>query len=182
MIDSAVIHALSCSVSPVDENGHLSTGRQGSSSRAGETGFCRPLKRDASEAPSPGKRLFLTRPSASRRRTNKSESFNHFVQWLLFGGDGEIAENDREKQRKIIKYNHLVANCLIFHNVHAQTLILHQVASEGVEFDRGALSRLSPYITAHVNRFGLYTLDLDRSVPEPDYSLDPLHAPRVAES
>ena len=30
---------------------------------------------------------------------------------------GLIAENDRDEQRKLIKYNHLVANCLIFHNV-----------------------------------------------------------------
>ena len=46
--------------------------------------------------------------------TNKSESFNRFVQWLFFGGEGLIAENDRDQQRKLIKYNHLVANCLIF--------------------------------------------------------------------
>ena len=29
-----------------------------------------------------------------------------------------ITENDRAEQRKRIKYNHLVANCLIFHNVY----------------------------------------------------------------
>jgi TnpA family transposase len=39
--------------------------------------------------------------------TNKSEEFNEFAQWLLFGGEGVIAENDRHEQRKIIKYNHL---------------------------------------------------------------------------
>ena len=105
---------------------------------------------------------------------NKNESFNHFVQWLLFGGGGEIAENDRERQRKIIKYNHLVANCLIFYNVQAQTRILHELAAEGIEFDPEVLSFLSPYITAHVNRFGRYTLDLDRNTPKPDFSFDPL--------
>lgn len=38
--------------------------------------------------------------------TNKSESFKRFIQWLAFGGDGTITENDRDAQRKVIKYNH----------------------------------------------------------------------------
>jgi hypothetical protein len=103
--------------------------------------------------------------------TNKSEAFNRFVQWLFFGGEGLIAENDRDRQRKLIKYNHLVANCLIFHNVSTQTRILRQLAEEGHDFDDETLSRLSPYITEHVNRFGTYTLKLDRKSPEPDYTL-----------
>ena len=41
-----------------------------------------------------------------------------------------IAENDRDRQRKLIKYNHLVANCLIFHNVQALTRALQQLARE----------------------------------------------------
>ena len=53
--------------------------------------------------------------STIQAATNKSESFNSFVKWLAFGGGGVIAENDRGEQRKIIKYNHLLANCLIFH-------------------------------------------------------------------
>jgi TnpA family transposase len=103
--------------------------------------------------------------------TNKSEAFNRFVQWLFFGGEGLIAENDRDRQRKLIKYNHLVANCLIFHNVSTQTRILRQLAEEGHAFDDETLSRLSPYLTEHVNRFGTYTLNLDRKSPAPDYTL-----------
>ena len=56
--------------------------------------------------------------STIQAATNKSESFNSFVKWLAFGGGGVIAENDRGEQRKIIRYNHLLANCLIFHNVY----------------------------------------------------------------
>ena len=52
--------------------------------------------------------------STIQAATNKSESFNGFSKWLFFGGEGIIAENNRERQRKIIKYNHLIANCLIF--------------------------------------------------------------------
>jgi TnpA family transposase len=52
--------------------------------------------------------------STIQAATNKSESFNDFVKWLAFGGGGVTAENDRGEQRKIIKYNHLLANCLSF--------------------------------------------------------------------
>jgi hypothetical protein len=58
------------------------------------------------------------------------------LQDLGQGGDGTLlAENDREKQRKLNKYNHLVANCLIFHNVYSLTRILYQAALEGKTFD-----------------------------------------------
>lgn len=40
---------------------------------------------------------------------------------LFFGGEGMIATNDRAEHRKIIKYNHLVANCLIFFNAFRMT-------------------------------------------------------------
>nr|WP_262983482.1 transposase [Bacillus toyonensis] len=32
---------------------------------------------------------------------NKSESFNGFAKWLFFGGEGIIAENNRERQKKL---------------------------------------------------------------------------------
>jgi TnpA family transposase len=71
--------------------------------------------------------------------TNKNEAFNGFIKWLFFGGEGIIAENDREKQRKIIKFNHLVANCLIFYNVFALSHILHEYQQEGNEYDEELL-------------------------------------------
>ena len=60
---------------------------------------------------------------------------------------------------------------MIFHNVHAQTRILHQLAQEGYLVEDEVLARLSPYLTAHVNRFGRYTLDFGRRVPAPDYTM-----------
>ena len=56
--------------------------------------------------------------------------------------------------------------------MQAQTRILRQLAEEGEDFEDAALSRLSRYLTEHVNRFGKYTLDLDRDSPAPDYTLD----------
>jgi TnpA family transposase len=103
--------------------------------------------------------------------TNKSEAFNRFLRWVFFGGEGLIASNNRRIQRKRIKYSHLIANCVIFHNVQAQTRVLHQLAQEGYPVDEEVLARLSPHLTAHVNRFGKYTLDFQRQVPPPDYTL-----------
>ncbi|WML27345.1 Tn3 family transposase [Neobacillus sp. OS1-33] len=98
--------------------------------------------------------------------TNKSEAFNGFTKWIFFCGEGIIAENDREKQRKVIKYNHLVANCLIFYNVFSLSRILHDYMQDGNEYDEELISYLSPYVTAHVNRFGKYRIDLNRKPPK----------------
>src|SRR5207302_9089944 len=76
--------------------------------------------------------------------TNKSESFNAFVKWLAFGGGGVIAENDRGEQLKLIKYNHLLANCLIFHNACMMTRGLHRLRADGVHIDPAAVAALSP--------------------------------------
>ncbi|WP_251030986.1 MULTISPECIES: transposase [unclassified Exiguobacterium] len=94
------------------------------------------------------------------------ERQNVFTKWLSFGGDGVIAENNREKQKKTIKYNHLVANCLIFYNVFQLTQILHEYMQEGNQLDEDALSELSPYLTFHINRFGEYRLNSDRRPPD----------------
>ncbi len=101
---------------------------------------------------------------------NKSEDFNRFSQWIAFGGR-LLAENDRDEQRKLIKYNHLVANCLIFYNVCAMTKVLHKMRKEGMPTNVDTLTRLSPYLTGHVNKFGEYRLDLNRQPPPIDYQL-----------
>jgi TnpA family transposase len=101
--------------------------------------------------------------------TNKSESFNNFLQWLSFGGEGVISSNNREEQRKIIRYNHLVANSLIFYNVFEISRILNQLQQEGYPVEPEAIAALSPYWTQHVNRFGVYDLNLDRCPPQIDY-------------
>jgi TnpA family transposase len=97
--------------------------------------------------------------------TNKSESFNRFAKWLAFGGEGVIPSNDRDEQRKFIKYNHLVANCLIFYNVFEMSRILHELMQAGYTFSEAAIASLSPYLTEHINRLGRYHLDLERRPP-----------------
>ena len=99
--------------------------------------------------------------------TNKVESFHHFAKWLNFGGE-ILQENDPEEQEKLIKYNNLVANALIFQNVIDQTRIIKNLMSEGLTVSPEDLKRLSPYQTAHVKRFGDYVVDLSQIPPPLD--------------
>jgi len=101
--------------------------------------------------------------------TTKSEAFNRFAKWAMFGSEGIITENDRTAQRKTIRYNHLVANCIIFYNVCAMTRVLHDLTQEGYAVDEEAVAALSPYQTEHINRFGRYHLDLGRTPAPIDY-------------
>jgi hypothetical protein len=83
-----------------------------------------------------------------------------------FGGEGVIAENARDKQRKFVKCNHLVANLFSFHTLVTMTRALQQLLEEGHTVDVEALSTLSPYRTGHINRFGNYVINPNR-MPEP---------------
>jgi len=88
-----------------------------------------------------------------------SEEFNNFTKWLFFGGEGIIAENVRHEQRKVIKYNHLVANMVILNNVQSMSRALKELQQQGHPVDEAILKGLSPYRSSHINRFGDYMLD-----------------------
>jgi TnpA family transposase len=88
---------------------------------------------------------------------NKCEGFNQFAQWVYFGAD-TITENVRDNQLKIIKYNHLIANLVIFHNCHSITQALKELEAEGMKLTPELIAGLSPYRTSHLNRFGLFEL------------------------
>lgn len=104
--------------------------------------------------------------------TNKSEEFNDFVKWLFFGGDGIIAENIKHEQRKVVKYNQLVANMVILHNVHGMSRILKNLQIKGYVLTEEILRGTAPYRREHINRFGEYPLDLDREVEPINYKID----------
>lgn len=99
---------------------------------------------------------------------NKSEQLNAFLKWLAFGGE-ELRTNNRDLQRKIVSYNQLVANCVIYHNVMQLTRIVKELREEGEEVPEELLAGISPYLTEHINRLGEYHLDFDRAPPPPDY-------------
>ncbi|MEM1244284.1 MAG: Tn3 family transposase [Pseudomonadota bacterium] len=103
--------------------------------------------------------------------TCKSEAFNEFIDWIRFGGGVVIADNLRFSQRKIIKFNHLVANMLIFHTMVHQTRAVNKLREDGVDIPDEVLTGFSPYWRDHLNRFGVFTLDMNRNTPENDYEL-----------
>lgn len=112
---------------------------------------------------------------------NKNEAFNRFAKWAAFGNAGVLAENRREEQLKLIKYNQLVANCLIFYNTSVITTILHDLAQEGYPVKAEAVAALSPYLTRHIDRFGRYTLDLQRPTSPLVYDLPTVLAEAIPE-
>jgi TnpA family transposase len=113
---------------------------------------------------------------------NKNESWNEFLKWVAFGGEGVIAENDRLAQRKIIKYNHLLANCLLFYTVAAMSRALADLRAEGYPIDAEVAAALSPYVRTHYIRFGRFTLDLTRELMPLDYDLPILSTPSGQEA
>jgi len=112
---------------------------------------------------------YLSDPDMRKQITemaNKVEAYNGFAGWLFFGGEGIIAENDPEEQEKIIKYNDLVANAVIFQNVVDVSRILHELIAEDYPVKREDVAALSPYLTRHIKRFGDYFIDLS-APPQP---------------
>lgn len=93
--------------------------------------------------------------------TNKAESYNGFSKWFFFGGEEKIGYNDPEEQEKIIKYNSLIANAVIFQNAVDLTEIIQQLKREGYTINREDISALSPYLTEHIKRFGDYVIDME---------------------
>lgn len=79
-----------------------------------------------------------------------------------------MQENDPEEQEKLIKYNNLVANALIFQNVIDQTRIIRNLINDGFSVSKEDLKILSPYLAAHIKRFGDYVVDLSEIPPPLD--------------
>ena len=81
---------------------------------------------------------------------NKSELFNRYAQWVAFGSNGLATAAERDEQRKMVKYNHLVANLLIFHTAVGMTRALDEIAAEGhgAAITPEALAGTSPYLNA----------------------------------
>ena len=79
----------------------------------------------------------------------------------------------------MIKYNHLVANLLIFHTAIGMTRALDEIAADGhgAAITPEALAGTSPYLTEHLNRFGSYELDLSRPPAPLPFELPPLLRP-----
>jgi hypothetical protein len=103
--------------------------------------------------------------------TNKAEAFHGFSAWLRFGGEA-IGRNDPDYQEKIIKFNELLANCVIYSNACDITAAANALASDGHPIDTDDLATISPYITHTIRRFGDWVLDLSPPDAMPVTTLD----------
>jgi len=99
-----------------------------------------------------------------KRPPTKVNGSIQFVQSVSFGGDSVIAENTRDEQRKFIKYNHLVANLVVFHNIVTLSRALERLQADGLKASAQAMAPLTPYQTEHINRFGNYTVNFSRTL------------------
>lgn len=105
--------------------------------------------------------------------TNKTETYNAFMKWILFGGDGVIRENDLDEQTKVVKYNELLANILIFQNTVDMMDSIKKLNNYEIEVSKEDIKNLSPYLTSHIKRFGEYTIDLDGEIePISSFEID----------
>ncbi|MDT9697957.1 Tn3 family transposase [Streptomyces sp. P17] len=78
----------------------------------------------------------------------------------LVGGQSEYAGNDDpDHQEKTIKFNELLANCLIFHTAVDITKVANDLIDEG--WEAVDLATVTPYITSKTRRFGTWHLDME---------------------
>ena len=87
---------------------------------------------------------------------------------VFFFNSGEIQENLRHEQNKMVNYNHLVANLVILHNVNTMTKVIRQLKREGFEITDDMLAGIAPYRRDHIDLLGKYPL----RVHEPKQRLD----------
>ncbi|MFI6927727.1 transposase [Nonomuraea spiralis] len=103
--------------------------------------------------------------------TNRNEAFHGFSDWLMFGGK-LIGHNDPDYQEKVIKFNELLANCVMYSTALDITDAANDIAAEGQPVDLDDLATVSPYITHTVRRFGNWTLNLTPPDGTPNTRLD----------
>ena len=98
--------------------------------------------------------------------TNKVEGYNKFLDWLFFGKEGVITENDPDQQEKQLKYLELVSSAVILQNAADISIAVQKLHEEGYEIKQEDLATLSPYLTRNLRRYGDYVVDVN-DIPHP---------------
>lgn len=98
--------------------------------------------------------------------TNVVEKYHHFLDWVFFGKQGAITENDPIEQEKRLKYLDLVASAVILQNTVDMSLAIQTLTAQGEVVSRRYIKALSPYVTRHIKRYGDYVVNL-QSIPQP---------------
>jgi Tn3 transposase DDE domain len=81
------------------------------------------------------------------------EAYHGFSEWLRFGGE-VIGRHDPDYQEKIVKFNELLANCVIYQNACDITAAANALAADGHPVDPDDLATIAPCITHTIRRFG----------------------------
>lgn len=98
--------------------------------------------------------------------TNKVEGYHKFLDWLFFGKEGVIAENDPEQQEKQLKYLELVSSAVILQNTVDISIAIRKLHEEGYVIKPEDLATISPYLTRNLRRYGDYVVDVN-VIPQP---------------
>lgn len=93
--------------------------------------------------------------------TNKVKSYNRFIEWIFFGGQGVITTNNPVEMEKRVKYNDLIASAIILLNVIDMSRVLEQLDPNEYIITPDTLATLSPYMTKHLQRFGDFLIDME---------------------
>ncbi|MEV0590412.1 DUF4158 domain-containing protein [Nonomuraea cavernae] len=102
--------------------------------------------------------------------SRSAKAHRKLVRGLLVVGP-VLADNDPEEQEKLIKFNTLLANLVVFHNALDISDIVRQLVAEGWQITADQLGQVAPYLRAHISRFGAYATEDLRRQPDP---FDPL--------
>ena len=78
-----------------------------------------------------------------------------------------IGHNNPDYQEKVVKFNELLANCVMYSTACDITDAANDIAAEGERVDPADLATISPYITHTVRRFGNWTLNLTHPTARP---------------
>ena len=98
--------------------------------------------------------------------TNIVEKYHHFLDWVFFGKDGVITENDPIEQEKRLKYLDLVASAVVLQNTVDMSLATQTLTAQGYPVNHRFVAALSPYLTRHIKRYGDYVVNL-QNIPQP---------------
>jgi TnpA family transposase len=100
--------------------------------------------------------------------TNKVETYNAFQQWIRFGKEGVLEENDPLEMEKLIKFTQLVANAIMLSNVLDMSAALRTLLATGSVVTTQAVAELSPYLRQHIARYGEWSVDIADAPPPLD--------------
>ncbi|MFF0613334.1 Tn3 family transposase [Nocardia tengchongensis] len=106
--------------------------------------------------------------------TNRVAAFHGFAAWLMIGGK-LIGHNDPDHQERVVKFNELVANCVIYSTALDITDVANALTAEGYPVDLDDLATITPYITRTIRRFGDWVLTLTppETIPITHLDLEP---------